>query len=180
MWIFTNAGFVSAVQHRLDHDYLMIRARDEESLITMVEGIELNGVAEDSEGNPIAEDLSIWSEDKSDYKWRCVVSKATFGLWLQYEVLNFLDYDNYKSSLTATRGEVWHKAAMGVWCDMLKVTDGPEEDHWWNKPVTVNDSWVTEEHLGSEDEWGRVGEYIEDVDVIDENHFDTDEYWEKK
>ena len=32
MWIFTETGFVSAVQHRENPDYLMVRARDRQSL----------------------------------------------------------------------------------------------------------------------------------------------------
>lgn len=123
MWIFTTGGFVSAVQLRSNPDLVMVRARDQLSLETMLEGIELAGTANDE----VFERPEIVSVP-GDYRYRVTISKATFVLFLQFEVLNYLNYDNFKTALTASRGEKWHDAAMGVWVKMLAVDDGPVEE----------------------------------------------------
>jgi hypothetical protein len=123
MWVFTSGGFVSAVQHRDNPDLVMVRARDRQSLETMLEGIELTGVADDEKF--VRPDIvSV----PGDYRWRVTVSKSTFVLFLQFEVLNYLNYDNFKNALTETRGKKWHNAAMGVWTDMLAIDDGPKAE----------------------------------------------------
>jgi hypothetical protein len=144
MWVFTSGGFVSAVQLRSNEDMLMVRARDRQSLETMLEGIELAGAANDE----VFERPEIVSVP-GDYRYRVTVSKATFVLFLQFEVLNYLNYDNFKNALTASRGKEWHDAAMGVWVKMLAVDDGPKEE------VTErNSAWGLQEDwtLGSEDD----------------------------
>jgi hypothetical protein len=123
MWVFTSGGFVSAVQHRDNEDLVMVRARDRQSLETMLEGIELAGNA-NGEVFDRPEIVTV----PGDYRWRVTVSKATFVLFLQFEVLNYLNYDNFKTALTAARGETWHSATMGVWVKMLAVDDGPTEE----------------------------------------------------
>jgi hypothetical protein len=140
MWIFTTGGFVSAVQHRDNPELVMVRARDKESLETMLEGIELSGVANDEKFER-PEIVSV----PGDYRWRVTVSKATFAVFVQFEILNYLNYDNYKTALTKVRGEKWHRATMGVWTSMLAVDDGPEDEvsernwafgvHGFNGPV---------------------------------------------
>lgn len=132
MWVFTTGGFVSAVEHRDDKDKVMVRARDKQSLQTMIEGIELAGAAagDDLTG------LEIVKKTPSDYPWRVEMLKATFALFLVHETMNYLNYHNFKNGLTETRGEKWHKAAMNVWVDMLAVSDTKEgtnygtNDHW--------------------------------------------------
>lgn len=121
MWIWTSGGFLSAVEHRDDSSKLMVRARDRESLEVMVDGAELAGKAAG-----VDEKLEIIQKLPSDYPWRVEISKATFALYLQYEVMNYLNYHNFKNALTETRGQKWHDAAMSVWTDMLAVTDSKD------------------------------------------------------
>lgn len=125
MWIFTTGGFVSAVEHREDPDLLMVRARDYRSLECMLDSIELAGNAEEPDVE--RERPEIVMEVPADYPWRVTVPKATFALWLQFEVLNFLRYDShFKEALQAERGKDFYKAAMKVWVDMLDVEDTAE------------------------------------------------------
>lgn len=128
MWIFTSAGFVSAVQHRDDENLLMVRGRDKESLFTMLQGIEAAGKANDEDYGVDA--MTIYSEEISDYPWRVVVSKATFAIWVQFEILNYLNYHNFKNALTQIKGEKWHRAAMNVWTAMLAVEDVKKPTHF--------------------------------------------------
>lgn len=120
MWLFTTGGFLSAVEHREDTNMLVVRARDKQSLQTMIDGIELAGSAagKDLSG------LEIVQKTPSDYPWRVEVSKATFALFSVHEIMNHLNYHNFKNAITEVRGEKWHKAAMSVWVDMLAVADG--------------------------------------------------------
>lgn len=119
MWVFTTGGFVSAVEHRDNADMLIVRARDRQSLETLVEGIELSGNAAGNE----PQEVEIFKKTPSDYPWRIEVSKATFAMVMVHEIMNYINYSNFKNSLTEIRGEKWHKAAMNVWVDMLAVSD---------------------------------------------------------
>lgn len=155
MWVFTSGGFVSAVQHRDNEDLVMVRARDRQSLETMLEGVELTGAA-DGEVFDRPEIVSV----PGDYRWRVTVSKATFVLFLQFEVLNYLNYDNFKDALSASRGKIYHDAAMGVWVKMLAVDDGPKEetgarDRAWG----LQEDWT----LGSEDDEGFYEELMKEA-----------------
>jgi len=58
-----------------------------------------------------------------DYKWRVVMPKSAFGLGLAYEATHYVNYSNFKSKLTATRGDKWHDVAMKVWSAMFGITD---------------------------------------------------------
>lgn len=125
MWIFTSAGFVSAVEHREDENYLMVRARDKRSLEEMIDGIELAGNAEGVDYG--IENMEIYSVAYSDYPWRVVISKATFAVWSVYEIMNFINYHNFKDAAKMNRGKEWANALMGVWSSMLAVEDVKRE-----------------------------------------------------
>ena len=126
MWLFTTGGFLSAVEHRDDNTMLMVRARDKQSLETMLEGIEVAGAAAGQE----KVELKIIQKLPSDYPWRVEVSKATFALFVQHEIMNYLNYHNFKSAVTEIRGQKWHNAAMNVWVDMLAVSDVKDTNHY--------------------------------------------------
>lgn len=128
MWVWTTAGFVSAVQHRQNHDNVMVRARDKESLDNMLTSIELAGkaLAEDGSDITVDQDLKIETSSKGDYRHRVTMSKSTFALFLQFEVLNYLSYPNFKSELAKFRGKDFTSAAHSVWSVMHKVSDGDQ------------------------------------------------------
>lgn len=128
MWVWTTAGFVSAVEHRQNHDNVMVRARDRESLENMLTSIELAGkaLAEDGSEVTVDKDLVIKTSSKGDYRHRVTCSKSTFALFLQFEVLNYLSYPNFKSELAKFRGADFTSAAHSVWSVMHKVSDGDQ------------------------------------------------------
>src|SRR5439155_9928863 len=118
---------VSAVEHRDNHDLLMVRARDRKSLEYMLTSIELAGAAlpEDGSEGTVDKDIKIQGAANGDYRWRCVVSKSTFALYLTFEVINYLKYPNFKSELAKVRKEPeFARAAHRVWDDMQLVSDG--------------------------------------------------------
>lgn len=123
MWVFMSTGFVSAVQHRDDPTRVLVRARERKALEFLLDNVELAGAEVSEAGVPVetvtADDIR---EDlKADYRWRVEMSKATFALAVQFEILNFLDYDNFKNRLEVTRGEDYHDAAMEVWWTMREL-----------------------------------------------------------
>ena len=103
MWLFTNAGFVSAVSNGKD---LMVRARDKESL------------------GPIAESAKteIISTPQNDYPYRVIVTHDFFAKWVG-QMANDINYKNFKSEVAATRGYEFAHPLMKVWSAMHEVED---------------------------------------------------------
>ncbi len=125
MWIFTTGGFISAVEHRDNDKLTMVRARDKMSLeefqSSIRKGFVEAGKTED-EAREMVEPWVIYAVE-GDYKWRVVVPKSALGVALAYEATHYLNYANFKSKLTQTRGQKWHDTAMKVWSAMFGITD---------------------------------------------------------
>lgn len=125
MWVFTTGGFTSAVEHRDDKNLTMVRARDKKSLEEMLSGIEKGFVEAGKtpeEAKEMVKDWNIYAV-VGDYKWRVVVPKSAYATYLVYEAMNYVNYSNFKSKLTATRGQKWHDVAMKVWSAMFGIED---------------------------------------------------------
>jgi hypothetical protein len=106
MWIFTKTGFVSAVRKKEHPEVLTVRARDRESLV------ELSTMA----------DSKIAKSPHADYPYRTFVKADVFASWLS-EVVADLDYHNFKSEVSGTRGYEFTHALHDVWAVMLQVED---------------------------------------------------------
>lgn len=107
MWLFSETGFVSAVQHRDDPEKFIVRARDRESL------------------EPLAKfaRTKIVSNQGTDYPFRVFVSRKRFGQWAAKQIEK-LTYTNYKSKMHQTRGADFCDALHDVWADMQAVSPG--------------------------------------------------------
>lgn len=106
MWIFTQDGFISAVDNGHVPGKLAVRARDKKSL-------ELLAAITSQE---------ITKNKNTDYPYRVFVTKDEFTAFLASHV-DALDYPNFKSRVYATRGEKFAHACSEVWGAMLGVTD---------------------------------------------------------
>ena len=106
MWVFTETGFVSAVQNRNNPEYLVVRARDKQSLQTLADLC----------------DVEIKFMVGSDYPYRVFVSKEDFKSWMNDNV-DFLGYDNFKNQVAITRGKEYAYALGSVWSVMHDVED---------------------------------------------------------
>jgi hypothetical protein len=149
MWVFTTGGFVSAVEHRDDPTMTMVRARDKKSLEEMLSGIKKaleEGGKSTDEVTDFMKDMEIYAVP-GDYKWRVVVPKSAYALFLMYEAMHYVNYSNFKSKLTATRGDKWHDAAMSVWNAMFKITDVQKTGN----PDVDNPKSYTYYHGGGDD-----------------------------
>ena len=103
MWIFTAAGFISAVQHRDDHNLVMIRARKREHLEAFCE----------SDPEP----PKILETPDADYRYRTTMKRHWFSAMLVAHA-DCLDYDNYKNAITDPE---LARCAHDVWGDMLPL-----------------------------------------------------------
>ena len=110
MWLFTETGFVSAVQHRDNDDLLVVRSRDRKSLEPLSK----------------ATTAEITTNAYSDYPYRVIVHKADFNTWVS-DSIKFLDYPNFKNQVAATRGKAFAHTSGKVWATMLDAED--EEAH---------------------------------------------------
>lgn len=119
MWIITNAGFYSAVQDKDDADVLSVRTRDRESAQIAIDSLEMW----------FGESCVIREGEGTDYPYRFSVSRANFALWAAQEIAEYINYTNFKASAKNARGEVWEKALMNVWMDMMAVTDPEMQGH---------------------------------------------------
>lgn len=166
----------------------MIRARDKQSLETMLEGLELCGNAWTEKGEELEVDFKIESSGKGDYRHRVVMPKTTFALWLQFEVLSYLTYPNFKSELAKNRGADFTSAAHSVWSTMHKVSDGEQVygtvgkggSRIWKGPK--GGGYATGYGygaVGSEVTGGAfVGSTFFDTELVEHDEVDADSEWD--
>lgn len=106
MWIFTQDGFISAVDNGHVPGKLTVRARDKQSLKLLSDLTE----------QPINQST------QSDYPYRVYVTREQFANFLLTHV-DDLDYPNFKNRVYDTRGSKFANACGKVWAAMLDVTD---------------------------------------------------------
>lgn len=106
MWIFTQDGFISAVDNGHVPGKLSVRARDKKSLQLLAD---LTG-------------QQITQSKRTDYPYRVYVTKEEFTHFLASHIES-LDYSNFKDRVYATRGSKFASACGQVWSAMLDVTD---------------------------------------------------------
>jgi threonine dehydrogenase-like Zn-dependent dehydrogenase len=111
MWVFTQHGFVSAVQHFDDPTKIVVRSRDKQSLemASQLFGAE------------------IVNSPRNDYPYRVILERSQFIAFLTTEV-ELLDYTNFKGRLDSSRGELWHDTASAVWGIMHEIEDDEARD----------------------------------------------------
>ena len=106
MWVFTESGFISAVRPSGDHNKVLVRARDAESLEVLAK---------------MADQVIEHSPDR-DYPYRIKVINEVFAIFLTNSV-DFMDYTNFKSQVNSTRGSEFAAALGTVWSTMHDVED---------------------------------------------------------
>ncbi len=104
MWLFTTSGFISIIEK--DANHLAVRARDSLSL------------------SPLAQsyDVEILSTPTADYPYRVFITKDQFKNWLSNQP-GQIQYKNFKSEVSNTRGKKFSHALLKVWSAMNLVED---------------------------------------------------------
>ena len=103
MWVFTTAGFVSAVAHRTKPDSLMVRARARYALDELAQ----------HSGN------AIEATPTGDYPFRITVTRELFSKWVA-AVARDIDYDNFKNAAHDLGDTRYDRALMQVWSAMYE------------------------------------------------------------
>lgn len=126
MWIMTTIGFYSAVQHRDNHDDLLIRARSKADLERLQQlAVDGYGVTVPVGGHapglgPIDTTLT-----RADYPHRMVISKAAWKAILE-QLTDDVDYDNFKTAVAKAghpeRANTYHN----VWQTLLAIEREPD------------------------------------------------------
>lgn len=106
MWIFSQTGFVSVVQHWDKPNILVVRAREKQSLSGLSAAL----------GAPII------ATPANDYPYRSEVEKRDFAEWVKQQVAT-VDYPNYKSKMSQTRGGEFAWALSDVWLAMHQIEE---------------------------------------------------------
>ncbi|MGE3550054.1 MAG: hypothetical protein AB7I29_09190 [Geobacter sp.] len=96
MWVFTNKGFVSIVQHYQDPDTLLVRARKRQHLEALFPGYE------------VQETLT-----GKDYWYRVFTRRGDVARIIADQVQG-IDYGNYKGSIPPSE-QAYHDACSAVW-----------------------------------------------------------------
>ena len=104
MWIFTSSGFISIVEK--DADHLAVRARDSLSLSSLAQSY----------------GVEIRSTPTADYPYRIFITKDQFKNWLSNQP-GQIDYKNFKSEVSITRGKNFANALLKVWSAMHAIED---------------------------------------------------------
>ncbi len=104
MWIFSD-GFISVVAHHEKPDTLLVRARDEGSLLSLVE----------------ATGATLRHTPSNDYPYRIEVLRDAFSAWVVDQITQ-LDYTNYKAHMCSARPE-FGDALHDVWVAMHAVEE---------------------------------------------------------
>ena len=106
MWVFTETGFVSVVRKNDRPDLYTVRSRDRQSLEPLAAMAKVEIVA-----SPLG-----------DYPYRAFVEPAVFTEWLADQASQ-IEYSNFKSRVSQTRGLDYTDALHDVWVAMLKTSD---------------------------------------------------------
>lgn len=107
MWLFTQHGMVSVVQHRDDPTLLLVRAREPEVL------------------KELCPDKRIIKTPIADYRYRVMIDRD--GFWdVMIGQINAIDYTNFKSHLVGTVSPNTYRAYEEVYYAAAFLEQGDE------------------------------------------------------
>jgi len=121
MWLFSQNGFVSAVKHKYLPGRLMVRARYEKDIRELAKRLEKHGCK-----------CKCKETKDADYRWRLTCTKKAYKA-VMCEMVDELDYTNFKDKVHEEGDKDRDRAYMGVWSDM----HGFQMDKYYPKPKIV-------------------------------------------
>ena len=99
MWVFTKAGFFSAVEKRDAAAKLVVRARSRADIDALADRLKV---------------VSVKSSEGADYPYRLECLKKAWGEYLN-ESANDIDYDNFKNAMADIFDSKRLEQLHGVW-----------------------------------------------------------------
>lgn len=107
MWIFTQFGFFSLVQHRAKPETLLVRGRVKSDLVAFAHRCRLPA-------------SSVIELDDADYRFRIEVPRAVAAEALE-KATGEIDYDNFKDRVAETQGHGRADVYLRVWSDVRRL-----------------------------------------------------------
>lgn len=111
MWVFTQHGFISVVESRIDPTVVMARSRDRKSLEHFLEVTEL-----DPTDHPVVESAG------TDYPYRVICKREDVAAFLSSSAMA-IDYPSFKTQVGYNRGYLWHDVLMSIWGKVHGLSD---------------------------------------------------------
>jgi hypothetical protein len=124
VWVFTETGFVSAVQDWNNSGQLVVRARDRQSLLSLAD----------------AASVPIEKTPTADYPYRVHVMRTVFTTWVA-DCAESIDYPNFKARVEQERGSAFAHTLLGVWGTMVEAEDETARTEDEPNDITVP-GWV--------------------------------------
>jgi hypothetical protein len=109
MWLFTPFGFFSVVQHRLDENMLLVRARARVDLMNLLARADVR--------------TPIQHTPERDYPYRVTLSREVVAEFLIDFVTTGIDYENFKAEVAKTQGFDRTTTYHHVWDDVRAIED---------------------------------------------------------
>lgn len=101
MIIWTTQGPCLVTEAPGKPDWLEIRSHSYDVIESIAQTLELTDTEEDTDGSSLDYDLRLHYDDMP-----CIVlSKGSAALWIQHELLNYVDYTSFGKELLKLRGE---------------------------------------------------------------------------
>jgi hypothetical protein len=134
MWLITESGFYSAVEHREDPDRILIRARDRGDLERLVE------LVDSLSGAPTPRIVEM---EDADYLYRIEVFRQE---WIDAcaAMAGAVNYANFKSMVGERRGHDRAAVYGRVWSVLLTLQPLRKFDQWAESEI---DSYYRDEDL---------------------------------
>lgn len=133
VWVMTNFGAFSVVQHNEQPQVLVVRARVKAHLVELRERH--------------LPDLVIYHTPENDYHWRAFCLRNAVADFLSTAVYE-MDYPNFKNSV---RDDRLHDVYTSVWQTMFRAFGGygrrPARDTYDDEPEWLSDWRETERRL---------------------------------
>jgi hypothetical protein len=125
VWIMTTHGMFSAVEHKTDPNFLVVRSRVKADARHLAQFI-IDATTD--AGDVTDPDDLLVTYEHSDYPWRVIMYRDTFGSFLATEVhADHLNYGNYKDAVKAAQGPARAAVYSRVWTALLSLQDQDPE-----------------------------------------------------
>jgi hypothetical protein len=119
MWLITKAGFYSVVQHRENHDLVLIRSRV---------GADIRRLKEQ-----YIPGLELVKNENADYPFRAIATKKELANAM-VQMIQELDYDNFKNMIHKVYGHARHEVYSRIWGILHQLQAGPSKYSWGSQP----------------------------------------------
>jgi hypothetical protein len=149
MWLTTQNGFYSAVQHNTEPDTLVVRTRSYADALHLAQFLVSRN--KKSYGKTVPATL-IETKAYSDYPWRVFVARRHWVDFVGFEA-QAIAYGNFKDQVKKVQGYDRATTYSGVWSVMLEVEDRDPANYRKNSKLSSLEQTFTDAGYDMPDTW---------------------------